>query len=359
MNSIRFIRWGLLALVTMTVLAFTGNTVLAGEVIQLRYASYQPTTSQLYKCQQWWGEQLEKRSGGKVRVKLFPGQQLAKAKQMLEAISGGLTDIGGVSPSYTPAKLALHTIDFLPTLAPVRADQQMLILNGPLRKNPAIVKELEALNVVNLFTLCLPGYSVISVKPVREPADFKGLKIRCTGMLAPFFKALGAVPVFTPAPEAMMAMSRGVVDAVAGCGDYWHKAYKLDEVGKYLTRDVAFGGATLDILMNKNSYDKLPADVKKIINDLRQEMAQVNQLFIASPSILLKWHMENERKGITYVYWKPADVKTLDKIAKPFWEKWMQKWAKKDAKEYFEAYIKAKDEVLKKYPNGIPVQYKF
>lgn len=335
-----------------------GHSVMAADVIQLRYASYQPTTSQLYKCQEWWGKEMEKRTEGKVKVKLFPGQQLAKAKQMLETISSGGTDIGGVSPSYTPAKLAMHTLDFVPMLAPVRADQQMLILNGDLRKNPAMVKELKSLNVINLFTLCLPGYSVISREPIRTPADFKGVKIRCTGMLAPFFKKMGAVPVFTPAPEAMMAMSRGVVDAVAGCGDYWHKAYKLDEVGKYLTRDVAFGGATLDILMNKSSYDKLPAQAKKVIDDLRQEMAKVNQLFIASPTILLKWHMENERKGITYVYWKPDNVKAAMKIAKPFWEAWQKKWEAKGARGYFEAFMKAKEEVLKKYPNGIPVEYK-
>jgi len=343
----------------LTTLFLASSVAIAADVIELRYASYQPTTSQLYKCQQWWGEQLEKRSGGKVKVKLFPGQQLAKAKQMLEAISAGMTDIGGVSPSYTPSKLALHTLDFVPGLAPVRADQQMLILNGPLRNNPSIVKELNTVNVVNLFTLCLPGYSVISTKPISKPEDFKGVKIRCTGMLAPFFKSMGAIPVFTPAPEAMMAMSRGVVDAVAGCGDYWHKAYKLDEVGKYLTRDVSFGGATLDILMNKKSYDKLPADVKKIIDDLRQEMAQVNQIFIASPSILLKWHMENERKGLTYVYWKSSEVKKLEEMAKPFQAEWQDKWAKKGAKEYFQAYVKAKEQVLKDYPNGIPVEYKY
>ena len=357
MKADQLFRFGFICLIIGVLVAFTGQSVQAADVIQLRYACYQPTSSQLYKCQQWWGDELEKRSGGKVKVKLFPGEQLAKAKQMLETISSGGTDIGGVSPSYTPAKLALHTIDFVPMLAPVRADQQMLILNGDLRNHPAIIKELDDLNVVNLFTLCLPGYSVISLNKVATPADFKGLKIRATGMLAPFFKEMGAVPVFTPAPEAMMAMSRGVVDAVAGCGDYWHKAYKLDDVGKYLTRDVSFGGATLDILMNKKSYEKLSPEVKKIIDDLRQEMAKVNQIFIASPSILLKWHMENERKGITYVYWKQDSIEKLEMLAKPFQEEWQKKWESKGGKEYFKAFIKAKEEVLKNYPNGIPLDY--
>ena len=84
---------------------YSNQKALASGVVQLSYASYQPHTSAAYKAQEWWARELEKRSGGKVKIKMFPGQQLAKAKEMLETISSGGADMGGAASAYTPARL--------------------------------------------------------------------------------------------------------------------------------------------------------------------------------------------------------------------------------------------------------------
>jgi TRAP-type C4-dicarboxylate transport system substrate-binding protein len=360
MKERKLFRYFIVLLIVGFVGAFLNQHVLASSVINLNYASYQPHTSDSYKAQEWWVGELEKRSEGKVKIRMFPGQSLVKAKEMLETVSKGGVDIVGAASVYHPGEMPIHNLIGLPMAIPERVDQQMLIFNSDeLKHHPAFINECNSLNIVNLYKLVVPTYCIASNRRVATPADLKGLKLRSTGLVAELLKKFGVTAVYTSAPETLMAMTRGVVEGAMCAGAYWIKAYKIDDAAKYITKDIAFGGASLDILMNKAVYEKLPPDVKTIINDLRHEMALVLHLHLQAPHKLLKWHMENERKGITYVYWKKEDVRTLQETAVPIWKEWQEKWQAKGSKEYFAAFTKKKEEVLKKYPNGLPIQYKY
>ena len=111
--------------------------------------------------------------------------------------------------------------------------------------------------------------------------------------------------------------------------------------------------------MSKKVYDALDDDIKKIIDDLRNEVVVANELFLAAPDMLLKWHMENERKGIKYTYFPPEEREKIVKVGLQSCEEWQNKYEHWGARDYFAAYLKAKKEVLKEYPDGILVEYKY
>jgi TRAP-type C4-dicarboxylate transport system substrate-binding protein len=239
-------------------------------------------------------------------------------------------------------------------LAPPRSDQQNATFYK-IENHPAMIKERNKWNVKVLWKCGGPTYNLITkTKPVKTIDDLKGMKIRVGGSIGELLKTFGVVPVYTPAPEAMMAVSRGVVDGVACCGDYWVKAYKLDEVSKYYTKDMDMGAVGLLILINQKSYDALDDDIKEVLTKLEMEMIPLTEKYLSDPADVLRWHMENERKyGIEYCYFPPEDREKMVKAVQPIWDKWLKRTESVGGKEVFDAWMKAKGEIMKEYPNGV------
>lgn len=101
--------------------------------------------------------------------------------------------------------------------------------------------------------------------------DLKGLKIRVTGAHTRFIKALGGIPAGMPMVEAYEAMQKGVVDGIIGTVDTL-KTFKHADVTKYST-DCQVVGLTqvVDMPMNLNTWNSLPADIQKTIEEVSRE----------------------------------------------------------------------------------------
>ena len=105
-------------------------------------------------------------------------------------------------------------------------------------------------------------------KPVRTLEDLKGMQIRCPpGLEAESLKALGATPVSVPMPEVYTALERGMVD---GATISWNAvdSFKLYEVTKYDHNNNELCYAFTTVAMNLDTWNSLPPDIQKIIDDL-------------------------------------------------------------------------------------------
>jgi TRAP-type transport system periplasmic protein len=110
-----------------------------------------------------------------------------------------------------------------------------------------------------------------TTKPVRKLEDMKGLTIRAPGLMADVIKALGGTPAPTPAGETYDALAKGVLQG-AFMGTEASKNFKLAEVTKYLTNSWVVGPSyPMYVIMNKDSYNKLPPDVKATLDKLSAE----------------------------------------------------------------------------------------
>jgi TRAP-type C4-dicarboxylate transport system substrate-binding protein len=105
-------------------------------------------------------------------------------------------------------------------------------------------------------------------KPIRKLEDLKGLSIRAPGMAGEVIKALGGTPAPTPMMEVYDAISKGVIDGETSNFETLF-AFKFAEVVKYTTSVWQINNPyPFYLVMNKNSYNKLPPDIKSIFNTL-------------------------------------------------------------------------------------------
>lgn len=103
-------------------------------------------------------------------------------------------------------------------------------------------------------------------KLIRTPEDMKGMRIRRPSAVAgDIIESMGASPVGLPANDIYTSLQRGVVD---GLSFPWEAitTFKLDELTKYHT-NIPFYSSALMMTMNKDKYESLPDDLKKVIDD--------------------------------------------------------------------------------------------
>ena len=118
-----------------------------------------------------------------------------------------------------------------------------------------------------------PGLIHTKDKAVRKLEDMKGLKFRAHGTSALVVKALGGTPVPKPMPETYQMLQKGVVDGAVYPFEA-NKGWKLGEVTKYCTADYTAAYTTsFFVVMNKDKWNSLPADIQKIIEQINQEWA--------------------------------------------------------------------------------------
>jgi TRAP-type C4-dicarboxylate transport system substrate-binding protein len=113
---------------------------------------------------------------------------------------------------------------------------------------------------------CIQSY-IWTKKPVAKMDDLKGLKLRTPGgHQTNYVKALGGEPVFMPPGDVYMAIETGTIDGIVTCPPVV-LAFKLHEVAKYGVV-TTFGCVSEGMAMNMNTWNKLPDDQKKIVNEL-------------------------------------------------------------------------------------------
>ena len=230
--------------------------------IELKFAYHTPPkASTTVKWVEPWKRKAEEATRGKVKITSYPAQSLAKAREIVAAIEGGVTDIGWIVPGYFPGRFPLTEVITLPFVATPSAEKNGRILQELYETTPAFKKEWASMKL--LYLVCTTPYFIATnEKPVRNMGDLKGLKIRVDGSVpSKAAKRLGATPVFLPVPGIYEAAEKGVID---GSVQMWAMVatFRTYEVFKYWT-DVSLWPAAIAIAMNLDKWNSLPPDVQK------------------------------------------------------------------------------------------------
>jgi TRAP-type C4-dicarboxylate transport system substrate-binding protein len=235
---------------------------------ELRFNYSMPAKKAPANGWEWFGAELEKRSGGRVKVTYFPHGALFKIRQAVENIIEGTADITNISVR-TYAKrypllsvTLLPTIDFPNTVAGTTASGRGIM--KLIKEFPEIQKEVRDFKVI--WVTQLTTYNLITTKPVKKPGDLKGLKIGAGGIQGQFVNSQGGSGVALVPPKSYMSLKTGVVDGMIMS---WNAMgiYKLWEVAGYVN-EVAMGRVPLPIVMNKESWNSLPPDIQKMVLEI-------------------------------------------------------------------------------------------
>jgi C4-dicarboxylate-binding protein DctP len=203
----------------------------------------------------------EKLTKGRVRVEVYANSSLYKDKDELDALQAGTVQM--LAPSLGklgPYGVTEFEVFDLPYLFPTK---QALynVTEGPIGKS--LLTKLESKGMLGL-AYWDNGFKVMSAnKPLHNPADIKGLKMRVQStskVLEAEMKALGATPVVTNFADVYPAMKSGAVDGADNPPSNMY-TQKMHEVQKHvtLTNHMYMGYA---IVVNKKFWDGLPPDIR-------------------------------------------------------------------------------------------------
>ena len=246
-----------------------GTPVAAQTVLTL--SSWVPPSHILSETQKEWCAMLEHKAAGKVKCQVLP-RAVSAAPGTFDAVRNGLADLSFTVHGYTPGRFVTTQMVELPFMGN-SAEATSVAFQRIYAKNPAIADEHKGVKVLAVFTHG-PGMAFNTKKPVTQVDDLAGMKWRIGGgMVNEISKALGMNVTLKPAPESYELLSTGVMDGTLFPAESV-ESFKIDKVIKYAT---TFPGGLYNtsfvFMMNPAKFDALPADVKKIVDELSGEFA--------------------------------------------------------------------------------------
>ena len=188
------------------------------------------------------------------------------------------------------------------------------------------------------------GEDFLTVEPVRSVDDLKGLKIIIGGgpTKSKLVKDLGAVGVFGGPPDAYMMLQKGIVDAVF-ISALGLKEFHWDEYINFIIAPLRVTSAVHSVLMNKKTYNKLPTDVKKIIEEMNVDAQISIKLSAGFDSLYQPAVQKFLNDGGEIIEWDDQKLEELNTLAKPLWTEWIERHEKNGipAKEVIDAFYHA------------------
>jgi len=202
----------------------------------------------------------EERTGGKVKVEVYPNSQLFKDGEEMEALQLGSVQMLAPSVSkFGPLGAREFEIFDLPYIFDSYDDLHK-VTDGPVGK--ALFKKLESKGIIGLAYWANGFKDMSANKALRKPEDMKGLKMRIQSskVLDSEMRAFGALPQVMAFSEVYQAMQTGVVDGSENPPSNFY-TQKMHEVQKYLTL-TDHGVIEYAVIVNKKFWDGLPADIR-------------------------------------------------------------------------------------------------
>ena len=248
---------------------FFGNPLAFGQqkVVDLTFNEIFPATHKHTLLHGEWGKEIERRTNGRVKVTIYPGNGLAAADKCFDAIAKGIADSGMSVLGYTRGKFPLTEVIDQP-LGFRSGLQATRVMDAFYRKFKP--KEFDEAKIL-LLNGHGPGLLHTNRTQVSNLEQIKGLKIRCHGMSAKIVEKLGGAPVGMPIGDAYDSLSRGIVEGIVVPYEAL-EGFRIGEVVKYTTESYGCSyTSAMFVAMNKKKFESLPPDVQKIIEETAEE----------------------------------------------------------------------------------------
>jgi len=314
--------FGLLVALLLAV-AFSSNSSAQSKTIELKLATFVPNTGVEYKgVLDPWAKLVETSTNGRVKVRIYPSEALAKQKDIYDNVSTGFADLGNFNQWASPGRFPLSDVIELP-LSPWSSDvRHANFVLQKLYDEGYIKDDYKDVKVINLHNIT-PYFIHSTKKPIRKLEDFKGVKIAAPGTVAQMVTtAMGATPINVPAPELYLALQRGVVDCT-----FWSwtglNTFNLHELTKYHTT-VGINISAFALVMNKDKWNSLSPEDQKIIDG-------ISGLSLARVAGKAWWDedlasIEKARKmaGVEIIQLPDSELQRWRNQVQPIRDKWIQ-----------------------------------
>ncbi|MFT6896183.1 MAG: TRAP-type C4-dicarboxylate transport system substrate-binding protein [Paraglaciecola sp.] len=238
----------------------------AGAATVLTFGEPGPNRGARAQATKWFAQEVEKRSGGDLKIDIMWGGALFKANASRQSIATGVADIGTIIPDYFPKEMVAYSLTNLPfeNLDPWVA----LKANFDHMQSPEVSRSLAEQNLAFVTSYMLSSVILVcNGDPVRSLNDLKGKKIRGVGTYGKIFGDLGANLVSMSIYKAYQGLGSGLLDCSLG---YMNAtiALKLHEAADSLTK-LNWGVYTgLGIFINKYALTRLSPSQRQVLNEV-------------------------------------------------------------------------------------------
>ena len=298
--------------------SFISSAWSADKPMKIIFGFWEPPVSQFAPAMKAWAKEMEDRTKGQVKVEISWGGALGRPGEFLQLVKQGIVDMGMMVASFDgPGQFPMMEIVELPYIIPKAVIATEALTE--LYEKGFLDKKLEEVVVVN-FVSGQGDPLFTRDKAVTTLEDVKGMKILATGPIAQHKVTLwGAVPVAIPIPEIYTSLSKGIIDGYL-FGYNGMVVMKFNEVTKYSTVP-ATGTIASAMIMNKNTYNKLPPEGKAMIKETRRKYAIEygkgwDDICEKGKDLFLK-------TGGKEISWTPDALRKINDIETELWDKWI------------------------------------
>ncbi|MFQ6078338.1 MAG: TRAP transporter substrate-binding protein [Thermodesulfobacteriota bacterium] len=257
----KVIFWGIVMAFWVIICTVGNGVVVKAQTIELKMAHFMsPMHIQHQKSFVPFTEKVGELSGGKVRIKIYPGGALGKPKQLPDSVKTGITDIAFIIPSYTTGRFPRSSVLDLPYLFDSAVHATKVIYNVHDKYLAEDYKDYKVL----WFYSAGPGQLQSVTRPMHTLESLKGLKMRApSAYMSKALKKLGVNPVGMPIPKLHMSLEKKVIDGML-IPFSAVKDFRLFDLVKHITV-VDMYVTPMAVVMNKEKFNSLPDFAKKAI----------------------------------------------------------------------------------------------
>jgi TRAP-type transport system periplasmic protein len=227
-----------------------------------------------------YGAALEKDSGGRIKVEVYPASQLGSIPRQIEGTQFGSIQCEVVPPEFMVGLDQRFEVMAAPGLVDSQEHGQRLAADPAVRKLMLSLGADKGLHGTALFMA--ETSIVVTRNPIRTLADFKGKKLRifASQFQSVAFGRLGVTPVAMSLGDVLPAIQQGAIDgAVTGVGPVAHMHFV--DAAKYVTLTNQ-PSIFLIVEVNKKWYDSLPKDLQELVDeDATEQSVAINPIAIA------------------------------------------------------------------------------
>jgi TRAP-type C4-dicarboxylate transport system substrate-binding protein len=341
-------------------LVFVGNfsTVATAAPQTLKYASAYDVTNAMTSTSRWFISELEKRTNNAYKVELYYSGMMGKPQDLPNLCANGTVDFIFTGAGYTPNLLRLS-----------RGFELMYLTENPHAQDAALWEmyhsyaplrdEYEKNGLMIGFSNGCGNMAVQCKDPLRNLADMKGLKVRSYAAVGKLISMWNGIPVSINYSEVYEALNRGVIKGSFGIPYVNVYDQKWWEVAPYIV-DTGIGVYGLTYFaISKKTYESFPPDVKKVIDQLREDANAHHRQWMdsfgkeATKKIF-------DQKNVYLTSWTSEEKAKAKAMVTPvIWEDWLSEMKNNGlpGEEFLDIYKKLIKKYESQYPYESPYEY--
>ncbi|MFD1796959.1 TRAP transporter substrate-binding protein [Paracoccus aurantiacus] len=238
----------------------------AGAETVLRASTFLPPNHTWNHAIEEWGQELTEKSGGELRVEIYPAGQLGPPPRQFDLVTSGAAEMAVILHGATPGRFAMTELAGLPLVTPSAGNTSQIMSRRLTEIAPDFLAEEHPGTKILWMAVTPPLKFHLADTDPTDPAALEGKRIRYAGTVwQQIIEAMGASPVPVPPAEAADAMSKGVVDGATFPYEAT-QSFDLAPVTKF-SMEPGIASATFALVMSQSFFDGLSPELQAIIDE--------------------------------------------------------------------------------------------